>query len=1436
MKKKIFSLVLAVMMIVPSAIYLSACSCGEKQIRNIYTKIGDSVEISRNLGGFEYTTNPVQPALQELDKLSLEIEYTDNTKIEVATTAESVKYTIKFNDEAIESFPSILDCGSYVVYYSYDNSTNYAEVSFHIEASDDANYTLSMANNTWDYLNMPYLSENVVVKNYTGLDSVVDFYYIDRDVYQNILSENPEAFNDAYNIPSELRNNNIVGTEISKKIPAGSWYLIAFVPYTNNYHAQLSKPYPITVTKTNLDSILNDASISYTINAEYAFNGEFVNNVPLSAITPVLMGTNIYAFNQNFPDYLVSLNIDNWENPSETINCSQSPIEKKVNFKLSSIYDENNFNLIDEALGEMVEINLQKGNVKYPIFAKPSQEFLTENTISFEKQSIAGIKILEDLYIQDFTDTLSYFEKYFNVVELYDVTDANNDKKVNIYYEDNSLFINNDYNGPIKVVLYKDESEVCYDVKVEIEQNAIGTYKLQFRLKDNVNYNWGYLGEQYGTSHLTLNININQNSVNEGGYFITDNLTVDENGYGEIVCIVPKAYFNATLTEEKVSLIRIDSYQSAMSNVSISDITYTITDYESDQDYYKIIINTKFSFEDAESYYLCCRLEIETSADYEDIVTDYAILTNKYILNANQVTDYAGTHWAIINSVANENEQIDYEYFSSYQPKDVMVYATDNVLSLFSNLTSDFGSWSILYENSDGLYVELPENTILSIGQSMNIRLNYQLAESIDYINVYANSIDLTLKVCEDILTNIKFNGNSVSYEDFCLEPQKRALYGSELSFDINPAFSESYTIYVSVNYQENVEINANSYNYLFNNMSNNLQIIIQDNELMSTINLNFSVVMFDNVKINNQNFIVDNNYFVYEKKENESSFILEFDEQTILKFGLYYHTENNTSLKELNQNVLNLSIDDIGTYFYISLKTSEGYYGVLTIDFAEFTPIDMIEIKIVNLYNEDSYNIEGIAQPLQFISINGFISDFNIVFNSGYEDCTYQIFNPEGTEIEDFTTIQSGNYTIKVYRNGDEFYTTSLCINYEFSFILDGLQFVQDANIPVLKVTNNTLTPPSYENTSYYTNQSITFNNESSIELNEGKNEINAVYTATVVGYNITYTFDLIVEYFTVEPSNYIESITISYGSNNELWIDDVDSNVYIYSTSLFDLTRVESDDITIVCKSDVSILSKEIIIQDNQLAYLEYKISTLDGEKVYRIYLFTSGNISNNINAEFIYSDEINEKNITDLIVENKYTIQSVIISGSIDIITEDQNAEVKMYFNNVIIEQDSNSKTLYIDNAGTYKIEIISSDNSSRREIIINVEEVQSLIFEVYYNDTRLYLENGVDGPVGNVYVVPEENGFSKFYAYFGELVNGEIDTVQLTGNTPYINKLFQQDKITPITDLSNISLDLNTDEDGSVTQVSGAKYAMVYLNVFEDVYFPIYFVFADNPESL
>ena len=69
MKKTLKFLALA-LCILPCVILLTAC--GEPKIRNVYTKLGSDSSISRNMGGFKYTTDANQPALQELNKLSID--------------------------------------------------------------------------------------------------------------------------------------------------------------------------------------------------------------------------------------------------------------------------------------------------------------------------------------------------------------------------------------------------------------------------------------------------------------------------------------------------------------------------------------------------------------------------------------------------------------------------------------------------------------------------------------------------------------------------------------------------------------------------------------------------------------------------------------------------------------------------------------------------------------------------------------------------------------------------------------------------------------------------------------------------------------------------------------------------------------------------------------------------------------------------------------------------------------------------------------------------------------------------------------------------------------------------------------------------------------------------------------------------------------------
>ena len=58
------------------------------------------------------------------------------------------------------------------------------------------------------------------------------------------------------------------------------------------------------------------------------------------------------------------------------------------------------------------------------------------------------------------------------------------------------------------------------------------------------------------------------------------------------------------------------------------------------------------------------------------------------------------------------------------------------------------------------------------------------------------------------------------------------------------------------------------------------------------------------------------------------------------------------------------------------------------------------------------------------------------------------------------------------------------------------------------------------------------------------------------------------------------------------------------------------------------------------------------------------------------------------------------------------------------------------------------------------------------------------------------------------------------------------LYYSDKVTPITDLDNLVLNIMTDEDGTITGIVGGKYVLVYAKV-EGMDYAVYFIFEDRP---
>ena len=229
----------------------------------------------------------------------------------------------------------------------------------------------------------------------------------------------------------------------------------------------------------------------------------------------------------------------------------------------------------------------------------------------------------------------------------------------------------------------------------------------------------------------------------------------------------------------------------------------------------------------------------------------------------------------------------------------------------------------------------------------------------------------------------------------------------------------------------------------------------------------------------------------------------------------------------------------------------------------------------------------------------------------------------------------------------------------------------------------------------------------------------------------------------------------------------------------------------------------------------------------KTFRAYIKTTGTISNNTNAQIIFSDAKTEEDITDLLIDDTYTIEKVNVFGDLEIILEDENARVEYYFGGEPIDRYS----FALNSIGTYTIKIISSDNTTTRSISIIVQDYEKLMFEVFYEGERLYLEYSDAGPLGNMTMKYDELTGPYFIGYFGE-ANLTGTQVTISGNTAYEGMLYYSDKETPITNLDNLLLKIMIDTDGSITQIVGAKYVLVYAKI-EGIDFAVYFIFEDRP---
>ncbi len=979
----------------------------------------------------------------------------------------------------------------------------------------------------------------------------------------------------------------------------------------------------------------------------------------------------------------------------------------------------------------------------------------------------------------------------------------------------------------------------------DLSASEIGKYSITFALIDKANYGWA---DAYGTAQEADNIvlewsiinspltmTLNDNVLTASEFEALTQFNIGDNWY-----VTVSEGYNYSLNYEYMNANNVKVWSGATdegsnSNLDVtinpSNFTYIIKITQNAQIVYTKTITVNHNvFENV--------MVGDTEMTFEEFIANPQVEYGKN-LKINLKSQYTSIFTFSQNDfVVTENATITV----TYQILDTRVYETIEVVCLIEPIESvTVGTQTLSYE-------EFIANPVVKYGDALSINLKagydefftnqyypYVVKEDVQIVIYMPNGeIFDTINVeCNfELLVDIDIDGESFTFEQ--LMQMNTIHLGSTLNFTVNEEFADLIQITINKNGQDIVLTGQQT--FTFNDM-NSLNLNIREVQTQSYVNsIYFNVILFDSIQINDNVINLTNSTYVeYSRDRDETNFTIIISEDVLSKYELFYQTDTSITNVQITQSTLQISLDEIKEYLYIYAvvndESTKDSIQVLTIHITDFCPVEMVSAEIYQQGYVD-YPQYSIYEHKIDISSYGAIFSLNIQFKDNYLDCTYKIFDEEGNEIQDFTTIQNNVYTVKVYLSGSEIYSFLLNVKYRFDNLIDGIQYIGEESVASLVTNSNLLIAPILEDTEYFTNQIITYNGSSEVTLVEGQQTIKVTYTFTANQKTFNYSFDLIVEYVLDEqlPTQYVNNIQINYqnkwGNSSQVYFDNnLQFSDYEYTMS--DIAFVEEKDIII--DTIYTVISKEIKFSANKtFCWLEYVLS-IDGQnKTFRAYIKTNGTVSNNINAEIIFSDAKTKLNITDLIVNNSYTIQKVNVYGDLDINTEDANARVKYYFNGEEIQENN----FQLNSVGTYAITIISSDNTTTRTINIIVEGYENLMFEVFYDDTRLYLEYSNDGPIGNMKMQYDPLVGPYFIGYFGYVDLSGLTQVSISGSSAYEGMLYYSDKETPITNLDNLVLDLLIDTDGSLTKIVGAEYVLVYANI-DNAYYAIYFVFEDRP---
>lgn len=499
MKKKILMFVLAFSIILPCAVFFSAC--GGKNNPKVIAL--DIVETEGNINhDNSWDTGSIQYGEEfNLNDFKLFLRYDDNTSKEAQVNDPnfSVKYyyTGSGSEQTEIADLTSLEIGSYTIVYNYlDNANTFkAFVYFVVEKADYVNsYSLKLSP---DHIRYGDALPEISVIPSTGEVAEYGVRYLNQAQYNEYLSLSKDEQQEFLSNTNQRANDNFYGDGV-----IGEYYIYAEIT-SDNYNNKFSEPVnltliPATIKKAeSVDEEIVTAILNYRITNEDVTTGAVrLGDIPIN-------------------DFYANVRY----------------VDKYGNYVAGSLQWSNEV--------KDLEVNYDNNGIKYRVMFVPE----SENYVPIEYGDVELQVVKGEIFYQETSDDITYNPDLEN--------------KTFTIYNNRDLFRPSEFidvykfNGSSWQKITADEGG-NYSLLDTVDMQA-GEYKYQLRLKDTTNFVWKIDGETLSSDDIEVVKKINKLAISPS--FELNIASFNADGYA----LIPFNNEDERLTNFKVEAVNKES-------------------------------------------------------------------------------------------------------------------------------------------------------------------------------------------------------------------------------------------------------------------------------------------------------------------------------------------------------------------------------------------------------------------------------------------------------------------------------------------------------------------------------------------------------------------------------------------------------------------------------------------------------------------------------------------------------------------------------------------------------------------------------------------------------------------------------------------------------------------------------------------------------------